>query len=75
MPNTQIQRWMLEPPLHTRQHTEKLIAHKGYSWTGYSGAGYGVQIVWELRIWNISTQQLLLIDILLAPYLLGDPHT
>jgi len=69
MPNTQIQRWMRETPEHVSKQVEQLIPHRGYTWTGYSGAQYECQIVWQLCVWNIQPKTLLLLDVLLAPYL------
>ena len=70
MQNSKIQRWMREPPEHIWQKTEQLIPHTGFQWTGYSGAQYNCQIVWCLDVWNISARTLLLLDVLLAPYLI-----
>ena len=71
MHNTQIQRWMRDPPDRIQLQVETVIPHTGYTWTGYSGAEYECQIVWQLCVWNIQPQTVLLLDVLLAPYLVA----
>ena len=70
---TRLELWMREPPDDVRTSVERLMPHKGYSWTGYSGAAYGLQIVWVLELWNVSDRTVLLLETLLSEYVVEKP--
>ena len=66
---TRLEIWMREPPDEVRTTVEAIVPHTGYTWTGYSGAQYGVQIIWCLELWNVSDRTLLLLETLLSEYI------
>lgn len=69
MKHTRLEIWMLEPPDDIRMTVEKIMPHTGYSWTGYSGAQYGTQLVWCLELWNVDARTVLLLETLLSEYI------
>lgn len=68
MKHTRVKRWMREPPDDVRLQLEQIMPHTGYTWTGYSGARYGIGVVWSLEIWNIDDRHITLVDVLLSEY-------
>jgi hypothetical protein len=74
MKHTQIERWLREPPDQTKLQLETILPHSGYSWTGWPGARYDLQTVWQLLIWNIDDRVVLLVDTLLCEYYVKPPH-
>lgn len=69
MDYTTVSRWMREPTDAHKLVLERVLNDSvRYVWTGYPGHAYGVDWVWELRLYWISDAQLMLVDTLLSEY-------
>jgi len=71
MKHTRIKRWLAEPPEHIKCLAEQALGHTGYTWTGFSGAQFDLQIVWCFELYNVEDSRLTMIDTILSEYYVG----
>lgn len=71
MKHTRIKRWLAEPPEHIKLLAERTLGHTGYTWTGFSGAQFDLQIVWCFELYNVEDSRLTMIDTILSEYYVG----